>query len=46
LEHNENRDPFNEDLKSRGINKTVEFEFHEASVAGSGDFYGDNSRRS
>jgi hypothetical protein len=46
LEHNENRDPLNEDLKSRGINKTVEFEFHETSVAGAGDFYGDNSRRS
>jgi hypothetical protein len=31
----DNRDPFNEDGKSGGINKTVEFEFHETSVEGS-----------
>jgi hypothetical protein len=34
LGNNENRDPFNEDLKLGGINKTVEFKFHETSVAG------------
>jgi hypothetical protein len=34
LEKDDNRDPFNEDLKLGGINKTVEFEFHETSVAG------------
>jgi hypothetical protein len=33
-ENDENRDPFNEDLKSGGINKTFEFEFHETSVEG------------
>jgi hypothetical protein len=32
LENDENRDPFNEDLKWGGINKTVEFEFHETMV--------------
>jgi hypothetical protein len=34
LETYDNRDPFNEDIKSGGINKTVEFEFQETSVKG------------
>lgn len=34
LEKDDNRNPFNEDLKLGGINKTVEFEFQETSVAG------------
>ena len=33
LENDDNRDLFIEDLKSGGINKTIEFEFHETSVA-------------
>jgi hypothetical protein len=32
LENDENRDPFNKDLKLGGINKTVEFEFYETMV--------------
>jgi hypothetical protein len=32
LENDENRDPFNEDLKWGDINKTVEFGFHETLV--------------
>jgi hypothetical protein len=33
LENDDNTDSFIEELKSGGINKTVEFEFHETSVA-------------
>ena len=29
----ESKDPFNEELKPTGINKTVEFNFHETTVA-------------
>ncbi len=32
-ENDDNKDPFNDDLKAGGINKTVEFDFHETSVA-------------
>ena len=33
-ENGDSKDPFNEDSKPGGISKTVEFEFHETSVAG------------
>jgi len=32
LENDENREPFNEDLKSGDINKTVKFKLHETLV--------------